>query len=195
MRGFWLSALGYGAVGLVASSGASVAAPRDPSGVWLVQDGRARIAVDKCGPTRENLCGYVVWLKSPVTDSGEPRRDLKNPDARKRMRPALGHQLIMGLKSNAEDHYEGNIYNSEDGNSYNVTIWLDAPEQLKVKGCLIAFLCSTQTWTHVADVAPGQLTGAPGTANGPTPDPEWASARPTAAAAPARPAARPAPKP
>lgn len=189
MRTFWLAALG-----LVTSSALSVAAPRDPSGVWLTQDGRARIGIDKCGPTRENLCGYVVWLKSPLTDGGEPRRDLKNPDARKRMRPSLGHQLILGLKPNADDHYEGSIYNSEDGNSYNVTIWAETPDLLKVKGCLIAFLCSTQSWNHVTDVLPGQLTGAPGTATGPTPDPEWATVRP-AATAKAAPPARPAPKP
>ena len=98
------------------SSGASLAAPRDPSGVWLTEDGRARIGIDKCGATRENVCGYVVWLKVPTTEGGEPRRDLKNPDARKRYRLALGHQLILGLKLNEDEHYEGRIYNSEDGN-------------------------------------------------------------------------------
>lgn len=176
------------------AAGTALAAPADPSGTWLTEDGRARIRIEKCGATQENLCGYVVWLKVPLNDEGKPRIDFKNPDAKKRERPSLGHQLIMGLKPNADDRYEGQIYNSEDGKKYDVTIWLEDQASLSVKGCLIAFLCKTQTWNRKTDVASGQLPGPTGGPNGPTPDPEWASRtaaapaarRPTPAAAPTR---------
>ena len=56
-------------------------------------------------------------------------------------------------------------------------------------GCLIAFLCATQTWTRANDVLPGQLTAATGAAGGPTPDPEWASAKPTGTGSTSKPAA------
>jgi len=174
---------------------AQAATPADPSGTYLTEDGRARVRLEKCGTAGDRLCGYVVWLKVPLNDKGEPRIDFKNPDPKKQARPSLGHQLIMGLKPNADAHYEGKIYNSEDGKSYDVTIWTDAPGELTVRGCLIAFLCKSQTWTKVTDLASGQLPGPTNAPNGPRSDPEFAGPstgpKPTAKAAP-KPAAKPA---
>lgn len=150
--------------------GVVLAAPADPSGTWLTEDGRARIRVEKCGPQERNLCGYVVWLKVPLNDKGQPRVDFKNPDAKKQTRPSLGHQLIMGLKPNADSRYEGKIYNSEEGKSYDVTIWTEQPTELSIRGCMLAILCGSQTWTRVSDVAAGQLTGPTNAPGGPRSD-------------------------
>jgi uncharacterized protein (DUF2147 family) len=169
---------GLAALALLAPAAAVAAAPKDPSGVWLTEDGRARIQLELCGAGHDRLCGYIVWLKTPTTSDGKPRTDTKNPDAAKQARLTLGHQLLLGLKPNDEGHYEGEIYNSDDGKKYDVNVWLDAPGRLKVKGCLVAFLCSTQDWTKTADVLPGQLVGAAGSPGGPRPDPEWASTAP-----------------
>ncbi|GJE71929.1 DUF2147 domain-containing protein [Methylorubrum podarium] len=198
-------AAGFTALGALSAGPASAAAPQhDPSGTWLTQDGKARIRVEKCGPQEKNLCGYAVWLKTPLNDEGKPRVDFRNPDPKKRARASLGHQLILGLKLNEDAHYEGKIYNAEDGKFYDVTIWSDEPEELTVKGCLIAFLCQSQTWKRVGDTLPGQLTGPTNGANGPRADAEWApKAAPGATAnGPAAtgttgpaPAAKPAPKP
>lgn len=154
--------------------GAASAAPRDPSGVYLTEDGRARVRLEKCGPTQENVCGYVVWLKQPNGDTGQPRRDLKNAERAKTARLLLGHQLILGLEPNGDQRYAGLIYNSEDGRKYEVNVWLDSPTELKVKGCLLAILCATQTWAKTSDVVPGQLVAATGKPGGPQPDSEWA---------------------
>ena len=178
---------------------AQAAAPADPSGTYLTEDGRARVRLEKCGTANDRLCGYVVWLKVPLNDKGEARIDFKNPDPKKQARASLGHQLIMGLKLNADSHYEGKIYNSEDGKSYDVTIWTDAPNELTVRGCLIAFLCKSQTWNKVADLAPGQLAGPTNGSSGPRSDPEFVTApKPTAKAgakAAPKPAAADAPAP
>ncbi|MCJ2013364.1 DUF2147 domain-containing protein [Methylobacterium sp. J-076] len=154
--------------------------PTDPTGTYLTEDGRARVRLEKCGATNDRLCGYVVWLKVPLSDKGEPRVDFKNPDPKKQARPSLGHQLIMGLKPNDDAHYEGQIYNSEDGKFYKVTIWTDAPGELTVKGCLIAFLCKSQTWTKVNDLIAGQLPGPTNGPNGPRTDPEYMAKAPGA---------------
>lgn len=155
---------------------AAHAAPAiDPSGTWLTEDGRARIRVEKCGPAEDRLCGYVVWLKSPTTDDGQPRVDLKNPDPSKRTRPSLGHQLLLGLTKNAEGRYEGKVYNSEEGKNYDVSVWSEEPAKLNIRGCLVVVLCGTQTWSRTTDVLPGQLAGATGSPGGPRPDPEWVS--------------------
>lgn len=145
--------------------------PRDPSGAWLTEDGRARVRVEKCGPFQEQVCGYVVWIKA---GSSAPTTDRNNPDPRKASRALLGHQLMLGLKPNADGQYEGLIYNAEDGKTYDVTVWIEGRGDLKVKGCLVSFLCSTQTWTRTSDLQPGQLAASTGTPGGPRPDPEWA---------------------
>ena len=163
------------AAGLIAPGLLMAAPAKDPSGVWRTEDGRARVQMEKCGPGHDQVCGYIVWLSKPLDDQGQPRVDSKNPDPQKAKRPLLGHQLILGLKPNDDGRYEGEIYNSEDGKKYDVTVWADQPSVLKVKGCLVAFLCSTQSWTKVTDVASGQLTASPGAPGGPRPDPQWAS--------------------
>lgn len=158
---------------LVALPSLAQAAPRDPSGTWLTEDGKARIRVEKCGPSSSNICGYAVWLKVPLSDEGKPRVDFRNPDPKKQVRPSLGHQMIMGLKANSEGKYEGKIYNAENGKFYDVTIWTEAPGELSVRGCMLGFLCGSQTWAQKGDIAQGQLTGPTNGANGPRADAEW----------------------
>jgi len=155
---------------------AGAAAPTDPSGTWLVEDGRARIRLERCGPSRERICGFIVWMKEPADKRGQPYRDKENPDADKRARPLLGHQLIMGLQATPEGRFAGDIYNAEDGKFYSVSLWRESPDRLKLKGCLIKFLCQTQTWQQTLDVLPGQLVGLTGDLNGPRADKEWAAA-------------------
>ncbi|GJD31671.1 hypothetical protein PMNALOAF_2933 [Methylobacterium adhaesivum] len=162
---------------------AQAATPNDATGTYLTEDGRARIRVEKCGPQNTNLCGYVVWLKVPLNDKGQPRVDFKNPDPKKQARPSLGHQLIMGLKPDADARYAGKIYNADEGKFYDVTMWSEQPTELSVRGCMLGFLCGSQTWSKVTDVAPGQLTAATNQPGGPRSDPEW-----TPKAAPAKPA-------
>ena len=180
MNAFYLYRLAPALVfaGSLASAGASWAAPLlDPSGVWLTEDGRARIRTEKCGAKLDRVCGYVVWMKTTTTDDGKPLLDVSNPDPKKRARPSLGLQLMMGLTPNAEDaRYEGKIYNAEDGKSYDISIWLDGQNTLNVRGCLISFLCKTQSWTRTKEPAPGQLVGPTGSPTGPRPEPEWATA-------------------
>ena len=164
----------FAGLALLALPSLAQAAPRDPSGVWLTEDGKARIRVEKCGPQNTNICGYAVWLRTPLNDEGKPRIDFRNPDPKKRTRASLGHQLIMGLKGNADGHYEGKIYNAEDGKFYDVTVWTEEPGELTVRGCLLSFLCKSQTWTQKTDIAQGQLSGPTNGANGPRADAEWA---------------------
>lgn len=122
----------------------------DMAGTWLTEDGRAKIRTEHCG---DKLCGYVVWLKQPLTESGEPRTDVKNPDPAKRNRPTIGVELLSGLKADDETHYSGQIYNLENGKMYDVTLSIEKAEELSVHGCLLHFLCGSQSWERVADVA------------------------------------------
>ena len=178
----------------LAPFGPGRAAAAEPIGTWLTEDGRARVRTEFCGPKGDRLCGYVVWGRKPLDEeTGQPRLDKHNPDPARRTRPLHGHQMILGLKPDEEGRYGGKIYNGDNGKSYDVRIWSEAPAELSVKGCLVSILCSTQTWTRVSDVLPGQLQAATDMPGGPRSDPEW-SARPAAGAGPGQ-KVRPAPTP
>jgi len=161
---------------LVALAGpVNAAGPADPSGTWLTEDGRARVRVERCGAKLEQVCGYIVWMNEPADAKGQPLRDWHNPDPSKQDRLVLGHQLILGLKPASPGRFDGQIYNAENGKSYDITLWRETRD-LKVKGCMLSVLCSTQTWTQTMDALPGQLAGMTGDLNGPKADKEWAQA-------------------
>ncbi|MGH1572684.1 DUF2147 domain-containing protein [Methylobacterium sp. P31] len=147
----------------------------EPFGTWQTEDGRARVRTERRGSDATRLCGFVVWGKDPFDENGKPKVDRYNPTPSKQGRPQLGHQLMLGLKQNAEGRFEGKIYNADNGRSYDVTVWSDQPSALTVKGCMLAVFCGSQTWSRVADVAPGQLRGATDAPGGPRSDVEWAA--------------------
>lgn len=142
--------IALGLAALLVSSPA-FAAPKDPSGTWLTGDGRAKIRIDRCGPTGNNACGKVVWLKSPNSETGAPRTDLKNPDPKKRARPIMGLTLLDNLKPE-DDSFAGEIYNADEGKIYQVSLERESEGELNVQGCMLKVLCGSQTWTRVPDV-------------------------------------------
>lgn len=150
MKGF-LAAAVFGTVAFAPLAFAAEAGA-DPAGTWLVEDGRAKIHIEKCGADHKNLCGNVVWLKDPLDEKGQPKKDLKNPDPAKRSRPALGMQLINNLTPDDDDVYVGQIYNAENGKMYDVKLHAEKQAELNVKGCILSILCMSQHWTRVADL-------------------------------------------
>jgi uncharacterized protein (DUF2147 family) len=73
-----------------------------------------------------------------------------------------------------ENQWKGDLFNPEDGKLYSGTITLDNPNQLTLKGCLVAFLCQSETWTRVGSkpASPAKPTSAkpaPGKASPPKP--------------------------
>lgn len=157
-------------IAALACLGTGAAFAADPTGTWLTEDGRGRIRTEHCGPGKADLCGYVVWMKEPTDEKGKPRLDESNPEAKKRTRPVLGHELMTGLKPGDEGRYEGKVYNADNGKSYDVKVWSEQPAELSVKGCLFSYLCKTQSWTRVSDILPGQLQGATDASGGPRSD-------------------------
>jgi uncharacterized protein (DUF2147 family) len=54
----------------------------------------------------------------------------------------------------AANQWKGDLFNPENGKTYSGTITLNSPKQLTLTGCLIAFLCQSETWTKVVKNAP-----------------------------------------
>ena len=141
------------------SFGVGPARATEPIGLWQTQDGRARIRTEYCGSGKADLCGYVVWLRDPRDEQGNPRLDKLNADASKTSRPLLGHAVMEALKLDAEGRYDGKVYNADDGNLYNSKVWSDNPSALTVKGCVAAVFCGTQVWARVNEVQTDRAQG------------------------------------
>ena len=141
---YWLPAL------LVCSlTAAAPASAQTPVGEWRVADGSAHIRILDCGGA---LWGVVSWEKTPGRDS-------QNPDPAKRRRPTLGMPVLLHMAAAAErGRWEGEVYNADNGNTYDASIELHGRDTLRVEGCALGILCGGENWTRLA----GGATGAPG---------------------------------
>jgi uncharacterized protein (DUF2147 family) len=129
---FWLTA-GNCAFSQPASTG-----QLDPTGEWLVAQRIARIKIVDCGG---HLWGVVAWEARPGTDT-------KNPDPKLRNRPTLGMPVLLDMAATRPNKWEGNIYNSQNGQTYTASISLSDPNTLRVQGCVLGFLCGGESWTR-----------------------------------------------
>ena len=133
-------------VSLLTAAAACAQAEADPSGIWLTQGGDARVRVRKCG---SGICGTIVWLRQPIDPAtGKPAVDDKNPNPVLARRPMIGLALFLGMHSTGTARWSGQIYNADDGKTYDSHIQLADPDQLRVEGCVGA-LCGGETWSRV----------------------------------------------
>jgi uncharacterized protein (DUF2147 family) len=139
---FLLSGLSF--AGLPADS--AVAAEPQPTGEWRVANGLANIRIDDCGGV---LWGVISWEKEP---GGV---DSNNPDRALRTRPTLGMPILLSMKPTKPGLWQGEVYNAENGKTYDSKISLSAPDVLRIEGCVLGFLCGGEDWTRVA-AAPAQ---------------------------------------
>lgn len=141
-------------LGALFLAGLSFAAPSSgrtadagPNGVWLTEKGDARVQVGRCGA---NLCGKVVWLKDPIDHAtGKPAIDDQNRNPALRNRPVLGLQLFVGMHPAGPNSWSGQIYNADDGQTYDSTVAQSDADHLQVRGC-VGPLCGGETWTRVS---------------------------------------------
>ncbi len=113
--------------------------PPDPTGEWLVAKGYATIRIANCDG---RLWGIVASELRPNVDS-------KNPDPNLRSRPTLGMPVLLHMTRTQSNQWDGDIYNSQDGHTYDANISLVDPNTLKVEGCFLGFLCGGENWKRV----------------------------------------------
>ena len=125
------------AAALLGTAGPALA--QAPTGEWLVADGGARIRIVDCGDT---LWGVVSWEK-------KPGRDVNNPNAALKSRPTLGMPVLLHMKPAQSGKWEGEVYNSENGQTYDASIVLRGADTLHIEGCALGILCGGEDWTRV----------------------------------------------
>ena len=113
-------------------------------GEWRVKEGVATIRIANCNG---HLWGVVA---SEQTPGGI---DSKNPDKTKQNRPTLGMPVLLDMTPDEDEKgkWNGHIYNAKNGKTYESSISLASPNQLKVEGCVLGFLCGGETWTRVPE--------------------------------------------
>jgi uncharacterized protein (DUF2147 family) len=104
------------------------AAAADIDGVWMRDDGNARVRVAPCG---EKTCATNLWIRD--TSKGE----------------APGDRLIMSVRRSSDTEFSGTAYDPKRGLTFSVDITL-GNQAMKTRGCVLArLLCKTVNWAQV----------------------------------------------
>lgn len=107
---------------------AHAAQEADPRGVWMRDDGNARVRIAPCG---NDMCATNLWIKD--TSNGEQ----------------VGDKLIMKLTPESSTTLAGEAYDPKRGMSYSIKVTV-GKNSLKTRGCIVAgMLCKNVSWTPV----------------------------------------------
>jgi len=139
---------------------ASTASAQSPSvmGTWLTASGVAQVRIGPCPDSASGpICGLVVGLINPKGPDGnavtpDMATDYRNPDPALRTRKVIGMPLIWGFKKTADPNAfeDGQIYNGENGKTYNANISLQPDGKLRLRGYVgTPMFGETQLWTRV----------------------------------------------
>lgn len=133
-------------IALLLFAAAAAAAPpaTDPAlGRWITESGNLEVEIAPCA---DALCGTVVRVLANRSMSA-PGAELQPADGR----PALGMQILTGLRPAGAGELEGQIYNRENGKTYSVVLQAAGPDQLRVHGYAgLRLFGKTQVWRRPA---------------------------------------------
>ena len=128
----------------------NVAAPAfaaDPVGTWLTGDKKGKVKIVNCGGA---ICGSLAWMQEPNDpETHQPKTDKHNSDASKQGRPLIGIPIVLSMKPNGADVWQGQVYNAEDGGTYTGSFTVTGANSAELKGCVMGgLICKSQTWTR-----------------------------------------------
>ncbi len=153
-----LSRTSLAAMIVAAGIGPALAQPTSPEGIWYTKDSESIIKVRPC---KDAFCGMVVWLKEPTEADGSPKLDKLNTDPLKKNKPLIGLDVLLDMVP-AGDHWKGRAYNADDGKFYDITFTVKsskaANDKADLRGCILGFLCQTETFTRASEVPGGDPT-------------------------------------
>ena len=134
----------FAAAVLAASALAAPALAGDPTGLWQTPTNGGQVRIEQCGNA---LCGTLVTSAAIRANPGQ--LDVKNKDEAQRGRTLRGLRILSGFTGGPTEWRGGSVYNPEDGGTYRGTITMTNDNTLRLRGCIVAPLCKTQTWTRV----------------------------------------------
>ena len=122
------------------------------NGTWLVQDGTAKVKIEKAGG---KYIGKIVWLKTPNDKDGKAVLDTKNPDKAQKSRPQLGLPLLKDFKYDGGNVWsDGEIYDPDSGKTYSCKITFINNQLIEVRGYVgISLFGRTENWKRVENIS------------------------------------------
>lgn len=99
----------------------------DPSGVWLREDGKARVEIAPCGT---DLCATNLWIGD--TSGSEE----------------VGDRLVISPQPRSATTLTGKAYDPKRDRTYSITIEVGR-DSLTTRGCVLVILCRNVAWTLV----------------------------------------------
>lgn len=133
--------------GAALAAAALVASPllaADVTGLWQTPTKNGQVEISKCGAS---LCGRLVSSDGIQAEPG--LTDKNNSNASLRGRKLKGLTILTGFSGGPKEWSGGRIYNADDGRTYSGSITVVNDSTLKLRGCVVAPLCKTQTWTRI----------------------------------------------
>lgn len=111
-------------------------------GKWHTERKDGMVEIHRCGAA---LCGRVI--DGAPLRANPDQRDVHNPDASLRTRKVKGLRVLEGFTGGPKRWKGGPLYDPETGNlASKGTLTLTDANTLSVQGCVVLFLCRTQTW-------------------------------------------------
>ena len=156
-----MTAAAFASTLLALCCGSALADPTAPTGIWYTDGDESIIKVHACTEDTSTYCGTMVWLKEPTESDGSAKIDKLNKDPTKKNKPLVGLDILLDLKAD-DDHWAGKAYNPEDGKFYDITFKVktdkEENDQADLRGCLLRFLCKTETFNRAKEVPGGDPT-------------------------------------
>jgi uncharacterized protein (DUF2147 family) len=138
--------LALGALAVHAQQEQQQQQPPAQIGRWVTESGNLEVDIAACG---EALCGTVTRVLANRSMSA-PGQQMEAADKR----PALGMQILTGLRASGDDALTGEIYNRENAKTYRVRLTMDGPQQMLVRPYVgIPLFGKTQLWRRVVVTA------------------------------------------
>jgi uncharacterized protein (DUF2147 family) len=117
-------------VALALTAAVSMANASDATGLWIRDDGSAKLRFVLCGGGG-TVCGFLAWKK----ESGGVAR--------------VGQKLFSDMKPNGEGSWAGSAFNPEDGKRYSAKLTLSG-DHLVTAGCVFGgLICKSFDWSRV----------------------------------------------
>jgi uncharacterized protein (DUF2147 family) len=117
-------------VALALIAAVSTANASDATGLWIRDDGSAKLRFVLCGGGG-TVCGFLAWKK----ESGGVAR--------------VGQKLFSDMKPNGEGSWAGSAFNPEDGKRYSAKLTLSG-DHLVTAGCVFGgLICKSFDWSRV----------------------------------------------
>ena len=130
--------LAGGAVGSAPAAG-----PASPVGLWKTGDSNRLVEVFTCAG---KLCARILSSDEIRTDPA--LKDVNNKDPALRNRPLKGLVFMTGFAGGPPRWSGGSLYRPSNGGLYHGSLELADANTLKLKGCIVAPICASQTWTR-----------------------------------------------